>query len=181
MAYTSNEQLRAKNKEKKMSTDTNQNLLYLFRMHIHLQVLMFAIHAFILLQCCVFKVVWISLKNPDVVFSLCFFLKGFPNRPKSLKVFVNPNSHRKEAARIYHEQVAPLFKLADIRADVTGKMLCGTWFDPFLEVASPQMGQSAFNVSILMTSLSTHDFKEINSLLAKIILCWCAVIGLSFS
>uniref|UniRef100_A0A670HZ35 Ceramide kinase like n=1 Tax=Podarcis muralis TaxID=64176 RepID=A0A670HZ35_PODMU len=46
-------------------------------------------------------------------------LNGFPNRPKSLKVFVNPNSHRKEAARIYHEQVAPLFKLADIRADVT--------------------------------------------------------------
>ncbi|XP_062974666.1 ceramide kinase-like protein [Elgaria multicarinata webbii] len=45
-------------------------------------------------------------------------LNGFPNRPKSLKVFVNPNSHRKEATHIYYEQVAPLFKLADIRTDV---------------------------------------------------------------
>uniref|UniRef100_A0ABM5EV75 Ceramide kinase-like protein n=1 Tax=Pogona vitticeps TaxID=103695 RepID=A0ABM5EV75_9SAUR len=46
-------------------------------------------------------------------------LSGFPNRPKSLKVFVNPTSHRKEATHIYYEQVAPLFKLADIRTDVT--------------------------------------------------------------
>ncbi|KAJ7345572.1 hypothetical protein JRQ81_001522 [Phrynocephalus forsythii] len=46
-------------------------------------------------------------------------LSGFPNRPKSLKVFVNPSSHRREATQIYYEQVAPLFKLADIRTDVT--------------------------------------------------------------
>ncbi|XP_062819227.1 ceramide kinase-like protein isoform X1 [Anolis carolinensis] len=46
-------------------------------------------------------------------------LNGLPNRPKSLKVFVNPTSHRKEATHIYYEQVAPLFKLADIRTDVT--------------------------------------------------------------
>ncbi|XP_032639703.1 ceramide kinase-like protein isoform X2 [Chelonoidis abingdonii] len=46
-------------------------------------------------------------------------LNGFPNRPKSLKVFVNPNSHKREATHIYYEQVAPLFKLADIKTDVT--------------------------------------------------------------
>ncbi|XP_032093140.1 ceramide kinase-like protein [Thamnophis elegans] len=46
-------------------------------------------------------------------------LTGFPNRPKSLKVFINPTSHKKEATRIYYEQVAPLFKLADIMTDVT--------------------------------------------------------------
>ncbi|XP_053140824.1 ceramide kinase-like protein isoform X8 [Hemicordylus capensis] len=46
-------------------------------------------------------------------------LNGFPSRPKLLKVFVNPSSHRREAIRIYYEQVAPLFKLADIRTDVT--------------------------------------------------------------
>ncbi|KFZ65802.1 Ceramide kinase-like, partial [Podiceps cristatus] len=44
---------------------------------------------------------------------------GFQNRPKSLKVFVNPNSHKREATHIYYEQVAPLFKLADIKTDVT--------------------------------------------------------------
>ncbi|XP_073162164.1 ceramide kinase-like protein isoform X3 [Lepidochelys kempii] len=44
---------------------------------------------------------------------------GFPNRPKSLKVFVNPNSHKREATHVYYEQVAPLFKLADIKTDVT--------------------------------------------------------------
>ncbi|KFW02917.1 Ceramide kinase-like, partial [Eurypyga helias] len=46
-------------------------------------------------------------------------LNGFPNRPKSLKVFVNPSSHRREATHVYYEQVAPLFKLADIKTDVT--------------------------------------------------------------
>ncbi|KAJ7408032.1 Ceramide kinase-like protein [Willisornis vidua] len=46
-------------------------------------------------------------------------LNGFQNRPKSLKVFVNPSSHKKEAAHVYYEQVAPLFKLADIKTDVT--------------------------------------------------------------
>ncbi|KFQ64107.1 Ceramide kinase-like, partial [Pelecanus crispus] len=44
---------------------------------------------------------------------------GFQNRPKSLKVFVNPSSHKREATRVYYEQVAPLFKLADIKTDVT--------------------------------------------------------------
>ncbi|KAM6348838.1 LOW QUALITY PROTEIN: ceramide kinase-like protein [Alca torda] len=46
-------------------------------------------------------------------------LNGFQNRPKSLKVFVNPSSHKREAAHVYYEQVAPLFKLADIKTDVT--------------------------------------------------------------
>ncbi|XP_019409646.1 PREDICTED: ceramide kinase-like protein, partial [Crocodylus porosus] len=46
-------------------------------------------------------------------------LNGFQNRPKSLKVFVNPNSHEREAPHVYYEQVAPLFKLADIQTDVT--------------------------------------------------------------
>ncbi|KAL2081294.1 hypothetical protein ACEWY4_023147 [Coilia grayii] len=43
----------------------------------------------------------------------------FHQRPKSLKVFVNPMSHKKEALRIYMDEVAPLFKLADIDADLT--------------------------------------------------------------
>ncbi|KAL0963710.1 hypothetical protein UPYG_G00309860 [Umbra pygmaea] len=46
-------------------------------------------------------------------------LSGFQDRPKSLKVFVNPSSHRKEAYEIYRNDVAPLFQLADIKADVT--------------------------------------------------------------
>lgn len=58
--------------------------------------------------------------------ALCFFsffspCAGFKNRPKSLKVFVNPISHKKEAYQIYLDKVAPLFKLADIQADVTSK------------------------------------------------------------
>uniref|UniRef100_A0A8C1SII0 Ceramide kinase-like n=1 Tax=Cyprinus carpio TaxID=7962 RepID=A0A8C1SII0_CYPCA len=51
--------------------------------------------------------------------SLKEILSGFKNRPKSLKVFVNPISHKKEAYQIYLDEVAPLFKLADIEADVT--------------------------------------------------------------
>ncbi|XP_029102940.1 ceramide kinase-like protein [Scleropages formosus] len=46
-------------------------------------------------------------------------LSGFADRPKSLKVFVNPASHRKEAYHVYRDEVAPLFKLADIKTDVT--------------------------------------------------------------
>ncbi|XP_056610490.1 ceramide kinase-like protein [Triplophysa dalaica] len=46
-------------------------------------------------------------------------LNGFRQRPKSLKVFVNPTSHKKEAYKIYLDEVVPLFKLADIQADVT--------------------------------------------------------------
>ncbi|KAK2532612.1 Cerkl isoform A [Columba livia] len=46
-------------------------------------------------------------------------LDGFQNRPKSLKVFVNPSSHKREATHVYYEKVAPLFKLADIKTDVT--------------------------------------------------------------
>ncbi|KAJ8352173.1 hypothetical protein SKAU_G00236490 [Synaphobranchus kaupii] len=46
-------------------------------------------------------------------------LNGYQNRPKSLKVFVNPTSHRKEACQLYRDDVAPLFKLADIKVDVT--------------------------------------------------------------
>ncbi|KAM9804529.1 ceramide kinase-like protein [Neosynchiropus ocellatus] len=46
-------------------------------------------------------------------------LKGFRNRPKYLKVFINPSSHKKEAVHIYREHVAPLFKIADVRTDIT--------------------------------------------------------------
>ncbi|XP_058247371.1 ceramide kinase-like protein isoform X2 [Hemibagrus wyckioides] len=46
-------------------------------------------------------------------------LSGFKHRPKSLKVFVNPISHKKDAYQIYKDRVAPLFKLADVQTDVT--------------------------------------------------------------
>ncbi|XP_075036604.1 ceramide kinase-like protein [Mixophyes fleayi] len=46
-------------------------------------------------------------------------LNGFPNRPKSLKVIINPQSHKGEAANVYYRHVEPLFKLADIQTDVT--------------------------------------------------------------
>lgn len=46
---------------------------------------------------------------------------GFKGRPRHLKVFINPSSHKKEAVHIYREHVAPLFKMADIRTDITGQ------------------------------------------------------------
>ncbi|XP_031816233.1 ceramide kinase-like protein isoform X3 [Sarcophilus harrisii] len=46
-------------------------------------------------------------------------LTEFSNRPKSLKVLINPQSHKKEAAHIYYEHVEPLLKLAEIKTDVT--------------------------------------------------------------
>ncbi|XP_038575661.1 ceramide kinase-like protein [Micropterus salmoides] len=46
-------------------------------------------------------------------------LAGFSSRPRYLKVFINPSSHKKEAVHIYREHVAPLFKMADVRTDIT--------------------------------------------------------------
>ncbi|CAB1431560.1 unnamed protein product [Pleuronectes platessa] len=43
---------------------------------------------------------------------------GF-SRPRYLKVFINPSSHKKESVHIYREHVAPLFKMADVRTDIT--------------------------------------------------------------
>uniref|UniRef100_A0A672F6U0 DAGKc domain-containing protein n=1 Tax=Salarias fasciatus TaxID=181472 RepID=A0A672F6U0_SALFA len=41
-------------------------------------------------------------------------------RPRYVKVLINPSSHKKEAVHIYREHVAPLFKMADVRTDITG-------------------------------------------------------------
>ncbi|XP_038645192.1 ceramide kinase-like protein isoform X6 [Scyliorhinus canicula] len=46
----------------------------------------------------------------------------FPKRPKFLKIIINPHSHKKEAKQVYYEQVAPLFKLADIKTDITSNL-----------------------------------------------------------
>uniref|UniRef100_H2M498 Ceramide kinase-like n=1 Tax=Oryzias latipes TaxID=8090 RepID=H2M498_ORYLA len=46
-------------------------------------------------------------------------IAGISSRPRYLKVFINPSSHKKEAVHIYRESVAPLFKMADIRTDIT--------------------------------------------------------------
>ncbi|XP_073927319.1 ceramide kinase-like protein isoform X2 [Castor canadensis] len=46
-------------------------------------------------------------------------LAGFSNRPKSLKILLNPQSHKKEAVQVYYEKVEPLLKLAGIKTDIT--------------------------------------------------------------
>ncbi|XP_032711944.1 ceramide kinase-like protein isoform X2 [Lontra canadensis] len=46
-------------------------------------------------------------------------LAGFSNRPKSLKVILNPLSHKKEATQVYYEKVEPLLRIAGIKTDVT--------------------------------------------------------------
>ncbi|KAK2840067.1 hypothetical protein Q5P01_013807 [Channa striata] len=46
-------------------------------------------------------------------------LTGFSSRPRYVKVFINPSSHKKEAVHIYREHVAPLFKMADVRTEIT--------------------------------------------------------------
>lgn len=38
-------------------------------------------------------------------------------------MFINPSSHKKEAVHIYREHVAPLFKMADVRTDITGQSI----------------------------------------------------------
>ncbi|XP_030199605.1 ceramide kinase-like protein isoform X9 [Gadus morhua] len=40
-------------------------------------------------------------------------------RPKQLKVFINPGSHKKQSVLIYREHIAPLFRMADIHTDIT--------------------------------------------------------------
>ncbi|XP_026982538.1 ceramide kinase-like protein isoform X2 [Sagmatias obliquidens] len=47
-------------------------------------------------------------------------LAGFSDRPKSLKIVLNPQSHKKEATQVYYEKVEPLLKIAGIKTDVTG-------------------------------------------------------------
>ncbi|XP_047578290.1 ceramide kinase-like protein isoform X2 [Lutra lutra] len=44
---------------------------------------------------------------------------GFSSRPKSLKVILNPQSHKKEATQVYYEKVEPLLRIAGIKTDVT--------------------------------------------------------------
>ncbi|XP_051937837.1 ceramide kinase-like protein [Hippocampus zosterae] len=46
-------------------------------------------------------------------------LAGLSGRPRRVKVFINPCSHKKEAVHVYRERVAPLFKMADVRTDIT--------------------------------------------------------------
>ncbi|XP_004674530.1 PREDICTED: ceramide kinase-like protein [Condylura cristata] len=46
-------------------------------------------------------------------------LAGFSNRPKSLKILLNPQSHKKEATQLYYGKVEPLLKIAGIKTDVT--------------------------------------------------------------
>ncbi|XP_030613670.1 ceramide kinase-like protein [Archocentrus centrarchus] len=46
-------------------------------------------------------------------------LAELSSRPKYLKVFINPSSHKKEAVHIYRDHVAPLFKMADVHTDIT--------------------------------------------------------------
>ncbi|XP_007522212.1 ceramide kinase-like protein isoform X2 [Erinaceus europaeus] len=46
-------------------------------------------------------------------------LAGFSNRPQSLKILLNPQSHKKEATQVYYEKVEPLLKIAGIKTDVT--------------------------------------------------------------
>lgn len=54
-------------------------------------------------------------------FCLYIFLLDFSNRPKSLKILLNPQSHKKEATQVYSEKVEPLLKIAGIKTDVTSK------------------------------------------------------------
>ncbi|XP_037379557.1 ceramide kinase-like protein [Talpa occidentalis] len=46
-------------------------------------------------------------------------LAGFSDRPKSLKILLNPQSHKKEATQVYYGKVEPLLKIAGIKTDVT--------------------------------------------------------------
>ncbi|KAM7379980.1 hypothetical protein PAMP_003311 [Pampus punctatissimus] len=49
----------------------------------------------------------------------CLSLSLISSRPRYLKVFINPSSHKKEAVHIYREHVAPLFNMAEVRTDIT--------------------------------------------------------------
>lgn len=55
------------------------------------------------------------------IFKHCVFLLGFSSRPKSLKVLLNPQSHKKEATQLYYDKIEPLLKLAGIKTNVTSK------------------------------------------------------------
>ena len=42
-------------------------------------------------------------------------------RPKNLLVFVNPYGGKRQGPSIYHDKIAPLFELADIKTEVISK------------------------------------------------------------
>ncbi|KAM5280133.1 LOW QUALITY PROTEIN: ceramide kinase-like protein [Ctenodactylus gundi] len=61
----------------------------------------------------------LSEDNGDIWFKqFKKILAGFPSRPKSLKIFLNPQS-QKEAAQVYYEKVKPLLKVVGIKSDMT--------------------------------------------------------------
>ena len=46
---------------------------------------------------------------------------GFRDRPRKLKVVINPRSKKGQARLVYLKQVAPLFEKAGIRTDIMSK------------------------------------------------------------
>ncbi|KAM4869873.1 ceramide kinase-like protein isoform 1-T1 [Urocitellus parryii] len=72
------------------------------------------------LKDCTLDLINLSEDHCDVWFrQFKKILSGFSNRPKSLKILLNPQSHKKEATQVYYEKVEPLLKLAGIKTDVT--------------------------------------------------------------
>ncbi|KAG3274811.1 ceramide kinase like, transcript variant X1 [Ictidomys tridecemlineatus] len=72
------------------------------------------------LKDCTLDLINLSEDHCDVWFrQFKKILAGFSNRPKSLKILLNPQSHKKEATQVYYEKVEPLLKLAGIKTDVT--------------------------------------------------------------
>ncbi|XP_029937198.1 ceramide kinase-like protein [Myripristis murdjan] len=60
-----------------------------------------------------------SVEHTHTWFNTVKELLAASKRPRSLKVLINPCSHKKEAVHIYRAHVAPLFKMADIHTDIT--------------------------------------------------------------
>ena len=57
------------------------------------------------------------MKFSHVIFLLFIDFK----RPKNLLVFVNPYGGKREGPSIYHDKIAPLFELANIKTEVISK------------------------------------------------------------
>ncbi|KAI4575252.1 hypothetical protein MJG53_020454 [Ovis ammon polii x Ovis aries] len=82
-------------------------------------------------------------------------LAGFSNRPKSLKILLNPQSHKKEAAQVYYEKVEPLLKIAGIKTDVTSNVVCVGGDGSASEVAHALLLRAQKNAGLETDSILT--------------------------
>jgi hypothetical protein len=101
----------------------------------------------------ILKDLCIILKGKELTRHFIIFFLGFSNRPKSLKILLNPQSHKKEAVQVYYEKVEPLLKLAGIKTDITSKLF--SVYNSLLKIT--HRSHKKLNLFLILTWVATYN------------------------